>query len=108
MSVIAKQSITNFFTSYIGVIIGAINTILLFPNIFTPTEFGLTIILVSFSMVCSSLFAFGLPGALIKYFPYFKTEDKKHNGILLLFLILPLFGYLFYHEYYTSIFNLVY
>lgn len=93
MGVVAKQSITNFFTSYIGVIIGAVNTILLFPHIFTATEFGLTRVIVSAAMLASALFSFGLPGIIIKFFPFFKTEDKKHNGFLFTILVLPLLGY---------------
>lgn len=93
MGIVAKQSITNFFTSYIGVIIGAVNTILLFPHIFTATEFGLTRVIVSAAMFGSAIFSFGLPGIIIKFFPFFKSEDKKHNGFLFTILILPLIGY---------------
>jgi hypothetical protein len=42
MGIVAKQSIYNSLASYLGILIGAINTIVLFPNVFSADEFGLT------------------------------------------------------------------
>ncbi|TXB65333.1 oligosaccharide flippase family protein [Vicingus serpentipes] len=96
MGVVSKQSILNFVTSYIGVIIGAVNTVLLFPNIFSASEFGLTRIIVSAAMLTSSLFSFGINNITIKFFPQFKNKEKKHNGFLFFIMLVPFLGYLLF------------
>lgn len=96
MGLVSKQSILNFITSYIGVIIGAINTILLFPNIFSAAEFGLTRVIVSAAMIGSSIFSFGINSSTLKFFPHFKDKENKHNGFLFFILLIPFIGYLFF------------
>jgi O-antigen/teichoic acid export membrane protein len=96
MGLVSKQSILNFITSYIGVIIGAINTILLFPNIFTAAEFGLTRVIVSAAMIGTSFFSFGINSITIKFFPQFKDKKNKHNGFLFFTMLVPFVGYLLF------------
>ena len=80
MGVIIKQSINNSINIYIGIIIGAINTILIFPYVFesNPEYWGLLQILVSYSVIFSTevLCHLGSPNILIRYFP--KKLNKTH------------------------------
>lgn len=96
MGVIAKQGVINLITSYAGVIIGAVNTILLFPNIFTAAEFGLTRVIVSAAMMSSSLFSFGVSSFAIKFFPFFKDKSTQNNGFLFFIMLVPFIGYLIF------------
>lgn len=96
MGVIAKQGVINLITSYAGVIIGAVNTILLFPNIFTAAEFGLTRVIVSAAMMSSSLFSFGVSSFAIKFFPFFKDKPNQNNGFLFFIMLIPFIGYLIF------------
>ena len=96
MGIVAKQSIYNSIASYIGIIIGAINTIVLFPNIFSPDEFGLTRVINAAAVLGSTLFLFGIPSTTLKFFPFFRDRAKKHNGFLFLLLTLPLIGYILF------------
>ncbi|MGE0560823.1 MAG: polysaccharide biosynthesis C-terminal domain-containing protein [Flavobacteriales bacterium] len=96
MGTIAKQGVFNFIIAYIGVVIGVINTILLFPNIFSADEFGLTRIIVSAAIMSTSLFSFGINNIVLKFFPFFKDKSAKHNGFLLFVMIVPLVGYLLF------------
>lgn len=94
MGIVVKQSIYNSIASYIGIVIGAINTIVLFPNFFTADQFGLTRVLAAASALFCSLSLLGIPGLTIKYFPYFKNKESKHNGFLFFIMLVPLVGYI--------------
>ena len=78
MGIIRTQSIKNSIYLYIGIIFGAINTILVFPFVFVenPQYWGLLQLLVSYSIIISSFSHIGTPHILIRYFPIFKDKAK--------------------------------
>lgn len=78
MGIIRSQSIKNSINLYIGIIVGAINTILVFPFVFVenPEYWGLLQLLVSYSIIISSFSHLGTPHILIRYFPIFKDKAK--------------------------------
>ncbi len=77
MGIIRKQSINNSINLYLGIIIGAINTILIFPHVFesNPEYWGLLQILVSYSVIFSTFSHLGSPNILLRFFP--KLKDKR-------------------------------
>ncbi|MEE3037828.1 MAG: polysaccharide biosynthesis C-terminal domain-containing protein [Bacteroidota bacterium] len=89
MGIIRKQSIKNSINLYLGVVIGAVNTILVFPFVFEdhPEYWGLLQLLVSYSVVVSSFSHLGSPQILIRYFPFFKIKDKLVSFTLMLTLL---------------------
>lgn len=91
MGVIKKQGITNTVITYIGVLIGAINIIFIQPKLLSPDELGLTRLLYDFSYIAGLAVPLGLPNIIVKYFPFFKSVEKKHHGfagfVLLIFFI---------------------
>lgn len=93
MGIVAKQSIYNSVTSYLGIFIGAVNTIVLFPNVFSADEFGLTRVLGAASIMIASFASLGIPRVTLKFFPFFRDTDQKHNGFLFFILSVPLIGY---------------
>ncbi|MEO8148392.1 MAG: polysaccharide biosynthesis C-terminal domain-containing protein [Bacteroidia bacterium] len=94
MGVIQRQSIKNFITTYIGIIIGFVSLIWIQPNFLTKDELGLTRLLYSFSMLVAVFIPLGIGNATTKYFPLFKDEKKKHHGYLAFMMIFPVIGYL--------------
>lgn len=91
MGVIKRQGIKNTIITYIGILIGAVNIIFIQPRLLTPEELGLTRLLYDFSYIIGIVIPLGLPNIIVKYFPFFKDPEKKHNGfagfILLVFFI---------------------
>ena len=77
MGVIRNQSITNSINLYLGIVIGAINTILIFPYVFesNPEYWGLLQILVSYSLIFSTFSHLGSPHIMLRYFP--KANNKS-------------------------------
>jgi O-antigen/teichoic acid export membrane protein len=90
---IQKQAIQNTFISYIGVVIGFVNTLILQPKMLSAEELGLTRILYSTSVLIATLFPLGLNAFTIKYFPKFRNSENGHNGYFGFVLLLALIGF---------------
>jgi len=109
MGIVRKQSIRNALSSYIGIILGAINTILIFPNVFNdqPDHWGLIQIVVAYAMVGATYTTFGTPRIIVRYFP----QVEKKEQLLFLGIILPVIGFLFalitYFLFREELFNLI-
>ncbi|MDX1628084.1 MAG: oligosaccharide flippase family protein [Fulvivirga sp.] len=74
MGLVRKHSINFTFIYYIGVVLGYVNTVLLFPNILEPDQFGLTRILLSIAIVISQFAQLGSPNMVIRYFPVLRKK----------------------------------
>ena len=93
MGVIRNQSIRNSIIFYLGMTIGAINTVLVYPNVFNdqPEHWGLIQLIVAYAVVLSTFTSFGIPKVFLKFFPSFKDKSQ----LLMYSLLLPSIGLLF-------------
>lgn len=92
MGVIKRQGLKNTFSSYIGIIIGFVNLLIIQPHFLTKEELGLTRVLYSFALLISVFVPMGIGNATIKYFPLFRNEEKRHHGYFGFMLIFPVIG----------------
>jgi len=93
MGVIQRQGIKQSIVNYIGVIIGAVNILLIYPKMLEQEQWGFIMILGS---ACKLLYPFVLLGSLnmiVRFFPYFNDEENQHNGYLPFFLIWMMVGF---------------
>lgn len=90
MGIVAKQSITNLFSTYFGFIFGAINVLFLYPKFLTPAYYGLVTFMLSASNLIWPFMAFGAQNTLVKFFSSY-TEKQSRDQLLSLSLIVPLF-----------------
>ena len=92
MGVIRNQSIKNSASFYIGMTIGAVNTILIYPNVFNdqPEHWGLLSILVAYATLIGTFSSLGIPKTFIRFFPAIIEKGQLY----FLSLIIPLFGFL--------------
>lgn len=74
-------------------VLGYINTILLFPNILQPDQVGLTKLLISVSGMFAQFSALGFANMTYKFFPFYRDPEKKHHGFLFMLLVIPLSGF---------------
>lgn len=94
MGIIIRQSIKNTIISYLGIVLGFVTTILLFPRILTPDQYGLTRLFLSIVTIASQFSHLGIKNIIIRFFPYFnQMEDGKQN-LLFITLLVPLTGFL--------------
>lgn len=96
MGIIARQSIQNTLISYLGVALGFVSTMLLFPNILTPDQYGLTRFLLSPALVFAQVAHLGIKNTIIRYFPYFKDTAESKSRLLTLSVLVPMVGFLLF------------
>lgn len=92
MGVIKDQSIKNTTIFYIGMAIGAINTVLVYPNVFNnqPEHWGLIQILVAYAFIASTFSQLGVPRTYMRFFP--RVEAKQQ--FLFFGIILSISGFI--------------
>ena len=81
MGIVKKQAYKNTIVSYGGMAIAYINTVLLFP-FFTSSQYGFYNLIISISVLYSLVASMGVPSILAKYFPFYRTDDNRHNGFM--------------------------
>jgi len=92
VGVVIKQSIRATIHVYVGVVIGFITAVVVFPRIFTPEQVGLLNILTQISLLISQFGIFGLPGIITYYFFHFQNKEKGHNGFPVIIAWGTIFG----------------
>mgnify|MGYP001403901560 FL=1 len=76
MGIVQKQGISVAFVSFLGVIIGALNTMFVFPNVLGAERHGLVMLILSIATVIAQFAHLGLPNTIIRFFPYLKDHKK--------------------------------
>lgn len=92
MGIVIRQSIKGSIWSYLGVAFGFVTTSYLYPRYLTTDVVGLFGLLISWSALFASITALGFPGVTSRLFPYFRNNEKGHNGYLFLVFVLILIG----------------
>lgn len=82
MGIVKKDAYKNTVVSYGGMVIAYINTVLLFPFFVNPAQYGFYMLIVSVSVLYALVASLGVPSILAKYFPFYRTDDRKHNGFI--------------------------
>ena len=93
MGIVIRQSIKTTGITYIGFAIGYLNTLLLFPLVLSKEQIGLTRLLISVSFLFATFASLGAGNIPTKFFPYFKDESKRHNGIFPFVLSIGVIGF---------------
>jgi O-antigen/teichoic acid export membrane protein len=94
MGVVIRQSIKASVSNYFGILLGFASLFMLFPLYFEPEELGAIRLLLESGAVMSTFALLGTNYSINRFFPYFKTEDKRHHGFFFWVFITPAFGYL--------------
>jgi O-antigen/teichoic acid export membrane protein len=92
MGIVKRQGIKNTIIIYFGILIGFISLLIIQPVYLSKAEMGLTRLLLAFASLFSSVFAFSISNITVKFFPYFKDYNNKHNGFFGLTVIIPAIG----------------
>ena len=93
MGVIKRQGIKQSLVAYVGVILGLINTLFIYPLAWSAEELGLVRFVIDSASILVPFVMMGLPQISIRFFPHFKNEAQQHNGFLFFLLIGSLGGF---------------
>src|SRR5690625_2445427 len=96
MVVIIRQSFWNAVISYIGILLGFLLSILLYPLILTPDQYGLTLVLFSASFIFTLVALIGFHNIIIRYYPLFNRASPGRHGLLFWALTVPIFGFILF------------
>lgn len=94
MGVIQRQSIKYSIVQYIGIAIGAVSMLVIYPR--ALEVYGLVQALISAASVAAPLTMLGVSVIAVKYFPVFKDQASGHRGFLGLLLLIGLAGVLLF------------
>lgn len=81
-----KQGIAGTILLYLGVIWGFVNSTLLFPKILGASIFGFVQTLSFTNNLIITFVLLGLPGAIVRFYPYF-NDDKKTRDSFFTFVL---------------------
>ncbi len=104
MGIIQKQGLRSSIFLMIGFAIGGINTVFLFPKVFTQAEYGLTRALIDAASILAILATLGTTPIIYKFYPFYKshTEPRKNDlpfitglACTIGFLLVCIAGYFF-------------
>jgi O-antigen/teichoic acid export membrane protein len=95
MGIVIRQSSKSVLLTYVGILIGVINTLWLLPFA-TTEEVGLYRAIISAAVLFSTFAALGSANIPTRFFFYFKDIKNRHNGILFFIIILGFIGFLIF------------
>ncbi len=108
MGVVQKQGTRVAYVSFLGVVVGALNTMFVYPNVLGAERHGLIMLILTIASVIAQFAHLGIPNTIIRFFPYLKDQKKyiyrlalqiPLMSLTLFFLGAFLFGDYFYHSY---------
>lgn len=92
MGIVIRQSAISTLISYIGVVIGYINLLFLYPKYMSPEEVGLTRIIQDGAMLMVPFAQLGVSQLILRYFPEHrdKPQYKEFVGFVFSFITVTL------------------
>lgn len=96
MGIIIRQGLKYSTVAYVGVLIGAVNTIIVFPRLLSPEQYGLMRLLQENGLFIAAFIQLGAANIADKFIPVFRTEDKRNKGFLFFLLAFPLAGFIIF------------
>ena len=87
MGIIARQATINTLLAYLGITLGFVNVVLLYPKVLQADQFGLTRLVISIATIAAQVAQLGAENTVIRFFPYFRDPLRKHRGLLGMLLL---------------------
>ena len=95
MGIVVRQSFLNLISIGIAFLIGAVNTLYLYPTFLGSKLQGLIIALLAISNLLQPFISFGTQHAVIRYYSKYNKKNDK-DGLLTLSIIIPLVIVIFF------------
>jgi O-antigen/teichoic acid export membrane protein len=92
MGVVKRQGIKQSIVTYVGMVVGAINLLIIYPAAFSKEQIGIINFVRDTAVVLSPFLFWGGAELIVRYFPKFKNKGKGHHGYLFLLHIIFALG----------------
>ena len=93
MGIIRQQTIKGSVVSYLGAILGFINTGILFPRFLEADQIGLINWIGPMAAIVAQFSSLGFNNVTARLFPYFRNENRNHNGYLFILFWVGMAGF---------------
>lgn len=94
MGIVQRQGFLFTIISYAGAIVGAVNTLFLYPALLKTSEIGILGAIISLSVIYAQVSQIGIPTIISRFFPEFRTENNTHQGFITWVLVVSSVGFL--------------
>ncbi|MBK7410861.1 MAG: polysaccharide biosynthesis C-terminal domain-containing protein [Saprospirales bacterium] len=92
MGIIIRQSVRQSIVQYIGISIGLLSTLFIYP--LALSELGLLRFIINTAQLVTPFCLLGTPVLAVRFFPIFRDEATRHHGFLSLLQLIALAGVL--------------
>lgn len=92
MGIVFRQSLKGSIVNLAGAFIGFLTTFFVITHLLTPEEIGLTRVLVEAATLVGGYALLASNTSIVRYYPYFHTDDGTDDGFFRIVLAIPLFG----------------
>jgi len=96
VGVIKRQGIQGTLVSYIGIVLGYINLMLIYPAVLQKEQIGLISVMISVAGLFAVFCQLGMSNTAIRFFPQFRDDESGHRGLLIWLLLIPGAGFLLF------------
>jgi O-antigen/teichoic acid export membrane protein len=93
MGIVVRQSLKTVVLTYLGVVLGFVNTLWLMPLILSQEQLGLVKTLTNMAVFFATFAVLGAGNIPNRFFPYFKNEETQHRGFLFFLLMIGAAGF---------------
>ena len=96
MGIVIRQSIISTIISYVGVLIGYVSLLYLFPKFMSLEQLGLLRTIQDTAILFSPFAQFGITQSIFRYHPQLAKDQKTSASFISLMLLLSLIGFLLF------------
>lgn len=96
MGVIKRQGIKGTLVSYLGIVIGYLNLMVIYPVFLEKDQIGLISVLIGASSLIAVFAQLGMSNTAIKFFPDFRDDERHHRGLMVWLLTVPALGFVLF------------
>ncbi len=93
MGIVIRQSIYSTIISYLGVVIGYINLLYLYPKFLSLEQMGLFRTIQDAAILLAPFAQFGLTQSIFRYYPQFVKDKNTSHTFITLMLLMALAGF---------------
>jgi O-antigen/teichoic acid export membrane protein len=96
MGIAIRQSIITSIISYVGVIVGYISLLYLYPKFLTPEQIGLLRTIQDAAMLMVPFATMGLAQGIVRYYPQYSKSRDQVNAFVGLMILLAFAGFVIF------------
>ena len=96
LGIVIRQSFKSIIVQYLGVVLGYINIVWLFPKCLPLDQIGLIRFILEMGLFLAYFAQIGVPNAVNKFYPYFRNKEKNDQGFQFFIFVTPIIGIVFF------------